>query len=277
MQDEAHERPPRAQEPGLDGTPPAKLPPFAATTWRSLSAPPDGPVLAFDPATLDGLPDPARRLLGAAIPAGAPLSMLVRLDMEGEIKLGGRWLPFTAVEVLRAGTGVVWAPVVGGRILRFTGADVLGPDEARLEFRLHGRLPIVRASGEDVARSAAGRVAGETAVWLPQALTPQAGARWEPIDDATAAVTLGVAGTDVRVEVGVDDDGRVRSVGLDRWKDSSEPPGDAPFGGSVNGWTTDPSGVTIAAAGTVGWDWGTPRQGDGEFFRYRITSVEFGA
>jgi hypothetical protein len=34
--------------------------------------------------------------------------------------------------------------------------------------------------------------------------------------------------------------------------------------------------VRIASGGTVGWDWGTPGQVEGEFFRYRITSVEFG-
>jgi hypothetical protein len=251
------------------------LPPFAAAMWRELSEPPDAPTVAFDPATLDGLPEPARRLLEAAIPAGAPLSMLARLEMEGEIKLGGRWFPFTAAEVLRAGTGVVWAPVVGGRLLRFTGADVFGPGDARMEFRLHGRIPIVRESGPDVARSAIGRVAGEAAVWLPQALTPQAGARWEPIDDSSSAVVLVVDGREVRVEVGVDRENRIRSVGLQRWKGDAEPPVEAPFGGSVDRWTTDPNGVRIAAVGTVGWDWGTPGQAEGEFFRYRITSVEF--
>ena len=102
--------------------------------------------------------------------------------MRGEIRLAGRWLPFTAEQLLRASTGFVWAPIVGGRLIRFAGADALGPDGARIEFRLHGRIPIVRGSGADIARSANGRLAAETVAWLPAALTPQAGARWIAVD-----------------------------------------------------------------------------------------------
>ena len=32
--------------------------------------------------------------------------------------------------------------------------------------------------------------------------------------------------------------------------------------------------MRICGSGTVGWDWGTADQGDGEFFRYRITGAE---
>jgi hypothetical protein len=42
-----------------------------------------------------------------------------------------------------------------------------------------------------------------------------------------------------------------------------------PFGGSVS-QVSSFNGVSIAAAGSVGWWWGTDRQPEGEFFRYRI-------
>jgi len=143
----------------------------------------------FDPSTLDGLPAPAQRFLASAIADGAPLPRSVQLEMTGRIKLGV-WLPFTARQILVAGQGFVWQPIVGGRIVRFVGADALGPDGARMEFRLHGRIPVVNASGPDTDRSAAGRLAAETVAWLPQALTPQAGASWRPIDDGRATVIL---------------------------------------------------------------------------------------
>lgn len=231
----------------------------------------------FDPDTLEALPPPAQRYLANALPDGVALSSLVELEMDGTIKLGGRWLRFTAHQILRGGVGFVWAPTVGGRLIRFVGADVLGPDDARMEFRLHGRIPVVRASGDDVRRSAQGRLAAETVAWLPQALTPQAGARWVGVDDQWATVTLDAAGTPLDVHVCVDDDGRIRRLWLQRWKDSAKPPCFAPFGGAVESVHTTADGVRIAATGTVGWDVGTADHADGEFFRYRITNATFGS
>ena len=254
--------------------PPPVKPESAATTWAALAEPVGEPVRRFDATTVADLPDPAQRLLVRALPDGTPLTGAVTLAMNGRIKLG-RWMPFRADEILRAGVGFVWRPVVGGRILRFTGADLLGSEEARMEFRLHGLVPVVRASGADVARSAAGRLAAETVAWLPQALTPHAGAQWTAIDDARAVVTLEAAGGTVEVEVEVEADGRLRSIGLQRWKDSADPPGEEPFGGTVDEEFLTADGVRIAGAGSVGWGWGTPQWEEGEFFRYRVGHAAF--
>lgn len=265
-------------EPGvLQRNPGGVLPEFADATWGSLLAETRAPLECFDPAMLDGLPPPAQRLLSRALPAGTPLSQLVELGMEGEIKLGGRWLPFTARQILRAGRGFVWAPTVGGRVLRFSGADALGLNGARIEFRLYGRIPVVRGSGADISRSAQGRLAAETVAWLPHALTPQAGARWVGLDDHRAIVTLDAAGTDVDVEINVDDDGQLVWLGLQRWNDTAEPPDYASFGGSVDATFAATNGVGIAGSGAVGWEWNTAREPDGVFFRYRITSAAFPA
>lgn len=254
----------------------AKWPAFAESSWATLAPQAAAEPPVFDPTTLRGLPAPAQRFLGRAVPAGVRLSSTVQLDMEGEIKLGGRWIGFTAEQILRAGVGFVWAPVVGGRFLRFIGADALGPDEARIEFRLWGRIPIVRGSGPDIRRSAQGRLAGETVAWLPQALTPQSGARWTGVDDERAIVTIDAAGADVDVEVAVDGDGQIRWLGLQRWKDSAKPPEYASFGGSVDATFVAGNGVRIAGNGAVGWDWHTTGEPDGVFFRYRVRSADFG-
>ncbi len=248
------------------------LAPFAAATWRSLEA--DEPAVpGFDRATLDVLPSPAQRLLAGALPPGTPLAQVVHLEMNGEIKLGSRWLAFTATQILRGGVGFVWNASVGGRLLRFTGADALGPDDARMEFRLHGRVPIVRADGADVRRSARGRLAAETVAWLPQALTPQAGASWEAIDDERATVTISADGADVDVEVSVDPDGRLRWLSLQRWNSSAKPPVDVSFGGVVEEGHTTSTGVRIAGTGTVGWNWHPSTPGEGVFFRYRVVEA----
>lgn len=246
----------------------------ARETWAALERDGTGPAGTFDPTSLRMLPEPAQRFLRRAVPVGAPLAAGVVLEMVGEIRLARHWFPFTASQILRAGVGFVWRPEVGGRVLRFEGADVLGPDGASMEFRLHGRIPVVRAAGEDIERSAAGRLAAETVVWLPQGVTPQAGARWRAIDDDRAAVEVPVPSGTIEVEVTVDRDGRLRDLGLDRWNGSAKPPGPEPFGGEVTAVRTFDS-ITIAESGVVGWGWHTPAQVEGEFFRYSITSARF--
>jgi hypothetical protein len=104
-------------------------------------------------------PGPARRWLARAVPPGTPLGGAVVLEMDGQLRLGRRWFDFRADQILRPAVGFVWRPVVGGRMLRFTGADLLVGPQARMELRLHGRVPVVRAIGDDVARSAVGRLA----------------------------------------------------------------------------------------------------------------------
>jgi hypothetical protein len=143
-----------------------------------------------------------------------------------------------------------------------------------MEFRLHGRIPIVRADGPDIERSAAGRLAAETVVWLPQGVTPQAGAVWRAVDADRAAVAVAVPSGTIDVEVTVDRAGRVTEIGLERWNGSATPPAPAPFGGTVTA-TRSFEAVTIAERGTVGWDWHTATQADGEFFRYSIVSARF--
>ncbi len=193
--------------------------------------------------------------------------------MTGRIRLGF-WLPFTARQILRAGVGFVWAPIVGGRVVRFVGADVLAPSGARMEFRFRDRVKVVDSSGPDVERSAAGRLAAETVAWLPQALTPQAGAVWHPGDEQRATVTLaGPIGT-VDVDVTVDERGNIADIDLQRWNNSVTPPRYAPFGATITS-TFGADGVRIAGGGTVGWARGTAEQADSVFFEYEVFAARF--
>lgn len=246
----------------------------AGSTWDTLATPDDSVPALFDHGTLADLPEPAARWLAHAVPDCSPLFSAVEITMSGTIKLGSRWWPFTADQVLRAGVGFVWKPVVGNRLLRFVGADILGPDEAQMEFRFHGLVPVAKASGDDVARSASGRLAAETVAWIPQAATPQAGAVWTPVDDRRAIVTLEAADESVDVQVNIGPDGRLNSVRLDRWNEDSDPPKFEPFGGVMSRDYTTDAGVRVADCGSVGWGYGTSAWDDGGFFRYKIDSLE---
>lgn len=237
--------------------------------WRQLAAP-TPPVGVFWPEEIADLPAPAQRLLTRALIPDIELTPTVLLEMEGDIKLK-RWMPFRARQILRAGTGFVWEAAVGKPPISFSGGDSYWQGRGTLDFRLWGILPVARAAGPDIDRSAAGRLAAETVAWAPQALTPQMGAAWAPIDSTTAVVTLPIGDDTVDVAVTVDQTGRLRELAMQRWGDADHVSFDLyPFGGSVDNHDAF-GGITIAAAGRVGWRWGTQRQAEGEFFHYRIT------
>lgn len=86
--------------------------------------------------------------------------MRLELQMRGEIRVGG-WRRFTARQVLTPGVGFVWAATA-----RFFGLPVSGYDRYRagtgeMRWRLARVLPVLTATGADVTRSAAGRLAAE--------------------------------------------------------------------------------------------------------------------
>lgn len=217
-----------------------------------------------------GLPETAARYLRHALPRGAPIARAARLEMRGHIRIG-RWLRFTADEVLAPLEGFVWSARVGRVIV---GSDRYVDGAGALDWRLFGAVPIVRAEGPDVSRSAAGRAAGE-AVWLPSVLLPRLGARWTAEDDERAAVTFAVDGHEVTAHLEVGRDGELRSVTYRRWGD---PDRTGTFGwhdfGMVATAEGDAAGMTIPVAGRVGWHPGTDRWADGEFFRFEITALE---
>lgn len=206
----------------------------------------------FDPDSVADLPPPARRYLRHAVRPGAPLARRVDLSMRGQFRFGGRWCPFEADEVLAARRGFVWRPTV--RLapgVWFSGADFLVDGVGGQRFSLDGLLPVVRAGGEAVDRSAAGRFLAES-VWLPTSLLPSMGAAWEAVDDRRARVTL--PSVDDPLTLTVDDDGTLRSVETRRVDgDSGER---RPFGAVVESERTV-DGFTVPWRLEVGWGFGT--------------------
>ena len=116
----------------------------------------------------EDLPEPAVRYLDHALAGRDRLPAAVRLRMHGHIRIGA-WRPFTAEQVIVPGRGMVWRAEA-----RFLGLPVRGYDRivdghGEMRWKLLGMVPVVAAAGDDVTRSARGRMAGE-AVWLPSML-----------------------------------------------------------------------------------------------------------
>lgn len=166
--------------------------------------------------------------------------------------------------------GFAWAARAGP----ISGYDRFLDGEGELRWKLLGLVPVLRASGPNVSRSSAGRVAGEAA-WVPTALLPRFGVAWSAAGADRASARFRVDGLDVDLDLRLDGDGRIAACSFRRWGD----PGGSgtyafhPFGMEASAHATF-AGLTIPSAGRAGWHHGTERWEDGVFFRYEITGLE---
>jgi hypothetical protein len=220
---------------------------------------------------LDTLPEAARRYFAHAMAPGAPLAQAARVRMRGQLKLGARWLPFRAHEVLAPRAGFVWAARVAGLV---TGSDHYVDADGALDWKLLGLIRVMHASGPDVARSAAGRGAAE-GVWVPSALLPRFGVDWSSETDDHIVANYRIDDVDLELHCRLDAEGRLRSITFDRWGDPDETGsyGQHPFGVEVTGY--DAFGpYAVPSAGRAGWFPHSDRWPESVFFRYQLTHYQ---
>jgi len=226
----------------------------------------------FDPGELAHLPEPAQRYLAHAIAAGTPLATAVRLRMRGAIRLS-RWWPFRADQVIVRDRGMVWRATARMRGLPIRGFDRLLDGVGAMQWRIFGRIPIIRAAGPDITRSAAGRVAAES-IWLPSILCG-AGVSWQVGAASTVHARFAVEGHPADLSLAFEQGG-LRSVALRRW---GNPGGgrfrEVDFGAIVEQEATF-GGYTIPARLRAGWYFGSERfDSEGEFLRVTIDDAAF--
>lgn len=216
-----------------------------------------------------GLPEPAARHLRAVIRPGAVVAQSVALRMRGRIRVG-RWLSFRAREVLNPHRGFVWTARAAALI---AGSDRYVDGHGAMAWRLGGLVPVARAEGADVSRSAAGRAAAE-ALWVPTALLPRCGVRWTSEGPDTATYHYDLDGLPMSVTYRVDPLGRITSLVLDRWgdPDGTGTWGPRRFGGHVTAYRRW-GDVHLPAAGLIGWDVDTARWPRGAFFDFTLTDA----
>jgi hypothetical protein len=226
---------------------------------------------SFSERETEGLPEPVRRFLRASIAAGTPLAQSVRFRMRGSIKLGKRWLPFRARQVLTPHQGLVWAARMAGVL---SGSDRYSGGRGTMDWKLLGLFRAVHAEGPDTTRSTAGRVGAE-AVWLPTTLLPRFGVTWTATDPHHITAAYALDDTDLEVRYELDEQDRVLSAVLERWGDPDSTGAYAhhPFGFQATAYSTF-GGVTIPSGGRGGWFMGTDRWSEGEFIRYEISDYQ---
>jgi len=133
---------------------------------------------------------------------------------------------------------------------------------------------VLAASGPDITRSAAGRIAAES-VWLPSILCGTE-VVWSALCSRHAHARFAIAGETVEPVFEIDDRGNIESIVIQRWGD---PDGSGfgyhSFGGLVERRATF-EGFTIPTCLRAGYHAGTERfEKDGEFIRITIDDATF--
>lgn len=149
----------------------------------------------YDPARLEGLPEPVRRYFRTVLKPGQPLVTGVLLEHSGTFNMkedGEQWKRFTSRQhVVTRRPGFVWSArisIMPGLAARVHDAYVAG--EGILKVALLGLIPVVNMdSTPELARGEFMRWCAE-AVWYPTALLPGPGVKWTGVDDSTATATF---------------------------------------------------------------------------------------
>jgi hypothetical protein len=227
----------------------------------------------FPPERVATLPLAARRYLSHAVAPGSPMASAVRLRMRGEIRLG-RWLPFTAEQVIREDGQMIWRATLRAFGLPIRGSDRFVDGHGAMRWSLLGLIPVVAASGPDITRSAIGRVQAES-IWLPSGMCSDHVA-WMESGPNRASAGLSIHGERAQLDIEIEDTGRLRTISMDRWGNPENRGFHyARFGGIVEDERTF-GGNTIPTRLRIGWHFGSDRfESEGEFFRVSVEEATY--
>jgi hypothetical protein len=241
--------------------------------WRRLEATPVRDEL-FTDKLVAHLAAPARRYFQHAIQPGTQLATRVYLHQTGTLRLSADgWVPFDSEQLLVPGRGFVWKVHTRGGLFPLAGTDHYVNGRGRTHIALLGLLPVINAAGSDIARSALGRLAGET-MWLPTGWLPGGGTQVEPIDADHFAVITAIQGEVTRLTLAVDAVGRLTEITFPRYGNQTEDKHYQliPFGSRFSAERTF-NGYTIPTEIRAGWWYGTERFRD--TFHIAVESAQF--
>jgi hypothetical protein len=169
----------------------------------------------------DNLPQPVRRYLHYAIPAGAPATRAARLKHDGffRTKPKQNWLAIRGEEYFTvAKPGFVWnASIRRAPFLWIEARDLLQSGRGNMLVKVNSVITIADASGPELDQSASLRWLGE-AVWFPYAFVGDQ-VRWEAIDDHSARGTLVQPGLPVEAIFEIDHEGKLTTMRSNRYRD----------------------------------------------------------
>jgi uncharacterized protein DUF6920 len=216
------------------------------------------------------LPEPVRRYLQHALPAGPHPNTGVRLQMTGRIKVG-LWLPFTAVQDCD-GRSFEWRARIGpGSLEALEVVDRYASGVGSVTGRLLGRYQVFQQATPDVHRSAAARAAIE-AVFTPASLLPGRGVSWRAEDAGHIVASSYLEPEQIDVHMRIDPRGALCGVSVRRWGNTGRRSHDyLTFGGDVHADQRF-GNLVIPSDLTVGWRYGGA--GYKPFFQAHINALQ---
>ncbi|HEY3776323.1 MAG TPA: DUF6544 family protein [Solirubrobacteraceae bacterium] len=164
------------------------------------------------------LPEPVRRYVQRAIPAGPGAAQSVRVTQTGEmiLKPGARPRPFTAFEDLATRhVSFTWTArfaMLGPLGLRVT--DRYDGRDGTLEVRALG-IPLQRRHGPNLAQGEICRYLAEIA-WVPHAILTNRQLEWRQLDERTVEVATHSAEKRVAVQVIFNEAGEITQTVAER-------------------------------------------------------------
>lgn len=240
---------------------------------RRLGAGPAEPA-RFTRDLLDGLPAPVARYFVFALTPDQPLVRRARVRQAGSFaRRRDAWAPFTAVEDFAIWPpGFVWdaiirtAPLLGTRV-----RDSYLGGAGEMRAMLAGLVPIVDQHGTpQLAAGALLRYLAEAA-WLPTALLPGAGVRWDAVDDDTARAAITDAGITVWMDVDFGPRGEILRIAAQRHRDVGGRSVLTPWQGSFREYARR-DGMMVPLESEVGW---VLPEGWFPYFRARNVHVRY--
>jgi len=211
-------------------------------------------------------PEPVSRYLRYHLPDGIPRSTFSVTPMKGIIKLVN-WAQFKSVLYTNPFKGFLWTATVKMGILPVKGFDYFLENQGAMQWSLFNFIPVNKADGPDVTRSAEGRAMLE-ALFTPLLLI-HPDVFWEVISENEITVNWKLHQENNPVHLIIDDKGSLQKAFAQRWGN----PGDSKiwayhnFGVNVE-TEAKRKGIVIPTKGNAGWWFGQKEYDDGEFFRF---------
>jgi len=217
---------------------------------------------------LKSYPEPVSRYLRYHLPEGIPDRAFSITPMKGIIKLVN-WALFKSVLYANPFKGFMWEATVKMGILPVKGYDYFLENKGAMQWTLFNIIPVNKAEGANVSRSAEGRAMLE-AIFTPHLLiSPKV--RWDVISENEVTVNWNLYQEDKAVHLIIGDDGSLQKAFAERWGN----PGDTrewayhKFGVNVER-EIKRKGIVIPSKGNAGWWFGQKEYDDGEFFRFEV-------
>ena len=219
----------------------------------------------IDSTSQTAVPVPVRRWLQRCLAVDVVPHGGVELDLDGEIRLGSSWHPFTGRQLLVPPQGLVFVARTRVGPVPVVGFDRYSGGIGEMCWKLAGLVPVMRAAGSDTDRSAAGRLAGEALLLPSCALAPWV--TWHAVNDQRAIARVSIDGGDHEVTMTFDDDGRPSVSTLLRWGSPDGSPSRVHNFGVRFAGEHEVAGMTVARELTAGWDWDGDDWQSGPFYR----------